>query len=381
MRRGWETTIPRTSILSRSETCSTPTTKLGFGGSSTVWLARDLRRWNWEKDRYVTLKVCTNDYGDKILAENELTISRHIATVDPSNKALYFIRTVRDSFNLDGPNGVHVCLVYDPLREPIWLFQKRFPNGRYTSDTLKHIMRFMLCALEYLHDSCHVIHTGIKPWNILVGVEDISILDAAALSEETDPSPRKIYEDRTGYRSRADLGLPKTPPGAPKLADFDAAIRGDARILHNHPIQPNIYRAPEVTLLASWTYSADIWNLGLLMWELLEAKPLCDGPDIRFDEYTCRAHLAQLIGVFGPPPIELLKRGTETAHYFNLDGTFQNPELIPANRTLEDSVQSLIGEDKRLFLAFAKKMLCWMPEERLAAKELLSDPWLSYSES
>lgn len=96
-------------------------------------------------------------------------------------------------------------------------------------------------------------------------MEDHSILDAAALDEEEAPSPRKIYEDRIVYRSRTDLGLPKTPPGAPKLADFDAAIRGDAPTPHNHPIQPNFYRAPEVTLLAGWTYSADIWNLGLLV--------------------------------------------------------------------------------------------------------------------
>lgn len=136
------------------------------------------------------------------------------------------------------------------------------------------------------------------------------------------------------------------------------------------------------------------------MWDLLEAKPLCDGHDSRFDEYTCRAHLAQLVGLFGPPPLELLQRGTETAHYFNPDGinilgsllhielidhivytgTFQNPELIPTGYALEDSVKSLKGEEKRLFLEFAKKMLCWLPEDRKTAKELLQDPWLNHVE-
>lgn len=56
------------------------------------------------------------------------------------------------------------------------------------------------------------------------------------------------------------------------------------------------------------------------MWDLLEGTPLCDGHDPSFNDYTCRMHLAQLIGLLGPPPIELLQRGTETAHYFNPDG-------------------------------------------------------------
>ena len=51
-------------------------------------------------------------------------------------------------------------------------------------------------------------------------------------------------------------------------------------------------------------------------------------------------------------------------------------DLIPTDVRLEDSVLSLEGEDKRLFLDFAKKMLQWLPEDRKTAKELLEDPWL-----
>lgn len=85
------------------------------------------------------------------------------------------------------------------------------------------------------------------------------------MDEEEAPSPRKTYGDRVVYLSREDLGIPKRTPGVPKLADFDAAIRGDVPTPHNHPIQPNLYRSPEATLLAGWTYSIDIWNLGLLV--------------------------------------------------------------------------------------------------------------------
>jgi serine/threonine-protein kinase SRPK3 len=56
--------------------------------------------------------------------------------------------------------------------------------------------------------------------------------------------------------------------------------------------------------------------------------------------------------------------------------TFKSPELIPPNYTLEDSITTLAGDDKTLFLEFARSMLEWIPEKRKTAKELLQDPWL-----
>lgn len=60
------------------------------------------------------------------------------------------------------------------------------------------------------------------------------------------------------YRSRIFETWKRIAP--PKLADFGLATQGD--IVHLHPIQPNVYRAPEVILGAGWTCSAVIWNLG-----------------------------------------------------------------------------------------------------------------------
>lgn len=53
--------------------------------------------------------------------------------------------------------------------------------------------------------------------------------------------------------------------------------------------------------------------------------------------------------------------------------------LIPSPAiTFSDRTPFLEGEDKRLFIEFASKMLRWLPEERLTAKELYNDPWLNF---
>lgn len=86
-----------------------------------------------------------------------------------------------------------------------------------------------------------------------------------AEDEANSPSPRKIVNGRTIYRSRNDFGSPETIKGKPVLTDFDNATYGNASYDLIHPIQPDPYRAPEVCLEAPWSYSADIWNLGLMV--------------------------------------------------------------------------------------------------------------------
>lgn len=54
--------------------------------------------------------------------------------------------------------------------------------------------------------------------------------------------------------------------GFVKLTDFGLAVRGDVSTrYHYHDIQSLEYTAPEVMLQAGWSYSADIWNLGLVV--------------------------------------------------------------------------------------------------------------------
>ena len=98
-----------------------------------------------------------------------------------------------------------------------------------------------------------------------MGIEKTLSLDDIAKDEEVSPSPRKVLPDRNIYLSRNNFGHPKSTPGRPKLTDFDVAVRVHDSEMFTYPIQPNPYRAPEVTLGAPWSYPVDIWNLGVMV--------------------------------------------------------------------------------------------------------------------
>lgn len=79
---------------------------------------------------------------------------------NPSHEGFPYVRTVLDSFEAMGPGGRHICLVYEPMREPLWLFQRRWENGKLPPSLLKVYLKFLLRGLNYLHSECHIIHTG-----------------------------------------------------------------------------------------------------------------------------------------------------------------------------------------------------------------------------
>lgn len=116
--------------------------------------------WRWQPERYVALKITNCDFIDQAAAEYELEMSQRLAKGDPQHQGSRFVRTVLDSFEISGPHGMHVCLVYEPMRETLSLFQRRFKDGRFPSLLLKACIRLLLMGLDYLHSECQMVHTG-----------------------------------------------------------------------------------------------------------------------------------------------------------------------------------------------------------------------------
>lgn len=113
----------------------------------------------------------------------------------------------------------------------------------------------------------------LKLDNILLDFEGTSVIDEFIQAQVHEPMPRKIFDDYTVYLSHNDFGplqiingTPALMKMCPKITDFGLAQRGDRPRPLLHPIQPAGCHAPEVLLGTGWSYSADIWNFGVMVW-------------------------------------------------------------------------------------------------------------------
>ncbi|KAG6847351.1 hypothetical protein H0H93_008707 [Arthromyces matolae] len=344
--------------------------KLGFGVTSTAWLAKDLTGC-----RYVALKIYITSSSLGTAIEHELSIYQRLDKGPESHPGRKAIRTVLDSFTISGPHGQHQCLVHPPLWESIWRFLKRNPIGRLPTPTLAYTLRSLFVALDYARE-CGVIHTDISASNLMLGVADDTIFQKFEQAELESPIARKILDDeRIIYLSRP-LEIPAIV-GFPVLCDFGSAFYGDKP--HTDDVQPDVYRSPEVILDVPWSYEIDIWNVGCLVWDIFEGTHLFHGVDPEHGVYRGRAHISEMIALMGPPPPEFLAKGSLRSKFFDEQGEFNAGIEIPPRISLaelETTLKDQDLEDRELFLRFLAKMLQWDPKDRSTAKELLQDEWL-----
>ena len=106
------------------------------------------------------MKILTADsYGgdDSVF---ELEILQRITTADPSHEGYKHVIHLLDHFQHAGPHGKHLCLVFKVMGQDVNALRRRFPTRQIPQVLMKQIARQVLLGLEYLHQSCDVIHTG-----------------------------------------------------------------------------------------------------------------------------------------------------------------------------------------------------------------------------
>ena len=129
--------------------------KLGYGGFSTVWLARD----EYE-DRLVSLKVNTADASQQ---RKELRLLRHLDEHVQANSCRSNIIATLDDFIIDGPNGTHLCYVSQPGGPNIYAISDSpgeiAGTRRLRAPLARKISRQLAKAVSMMHD-VGIVHGG-----------------------------------------------------------------------------------------------------------------------------------------------------------------------------------------------------------------------------
>ncbi|KAI4229028.1 MAG: hypothetical protein L6R36_001176 [Xanthoria steineri] len=191
--------------------------KLGWGHFSTVWLSRDT-----VTGRHVALKVVRSAAHYTETAIDEIKLLQKIVQANPNHPGKKHVVSLLDSFEHKGPNGVHVCMVFEVLGENLLGLIKRWNHRGIPMPLVKQITKQVLLGLDYLHRECGIIHTDLKPENVLIEIGDVEQIVKTFVKDE--PKLDDKEDNRNGRRRRRTLITGSQPLPSPLNASFNSSF-------------------------------------------------------------------------------------------------------------------------------------------------------------
>ncbi|KAM8712845.1 hypothetical protein ACLKA7_013216 [Drosophila subpalustris] len=304
------------------------------GNMSTILLC-----WDLKVQREVVIKIPAKQIDDVYMVANEIEMLRAAHKCYPTDPKRERIVQILEDFSLHFTECKVPCAVLEVLEGTVLHLIDNSTNHSLPLAMVKNISRQLLEGLDYLH-CCQIIHTDIKPENIL-------------------------YFSGKDYLMDVHI----------KIADL-----GNACFVDNHiscEIQTPPYRSVEAILDADYDTSADIWSAACVIYELATGDPLFQ---INNNEDMIRnmLHLAAIIEHLRPIPMKLIVRGRKSHNMFD-----QHGQLLYMDKIHHNSLRNVLLDryswslaDAVPFASFLEYMLELEPANRPTAAECLRHPWL-----
>lgn len=116
--------------------------------------------------QFVALKVQKSAQHYTEAALDEITILKQVAEGDPEGEKS--VVKLLDHFKHSGPNGQHVCMVFEYLGDNLLSLIKYTDYRGLPIHMVKELCFHVLVGLDYLHRQLSIIHTDLKPENVLL---------------------------------------------------------------------------------------------------------------------------------------------------------------------------------------------------------------------
>ncbi|PMD49855.1 Pkinase-domain-containing protein [Hyaloscypha bicolor E] len=288
--------------------------KMGDGAFSNVYRARDL-------------DGTAGEVAIKVVRKFEMN----------SQQRANILKEVQIMRQLDHPNIVKL-VDFSESRQYYYIILELAPGGElfhqivrltyFSEDLSRHVITQVADALEYLHETCGVVHRDIKLENLLFS--PIPVIPTK------HPKPKAPEDEDKVDEGEFIKGVGAGGIGKIKIADF-----GLSKVVWDNqtmtPCGTVGYTAPEIVKDERYSKSVDMWALGCVLYTLL-----CGFPPF-YDE-----------------SIQVLTEKVARGQY-----TFLSPWWDDISKPAQDLVSHLLTVD---------------PAKRYTIKQFLAHPWIKGTE-
>ncbi|KAI1906349.1 hypothetical protein LOZ52_006469 [Ophidiomyces ophidiicola] len=373
--------------------------KLGFGRSSTVWLAEDRA----QSSRLVALKISTAESAQQT---HELHILSQLAKADPSLPGKSIAQDIFDCFTFSGPNGMHRCLVTDFVRISISEAKIAAEHRLLPLPAARAIAAQLILGVRFIH-SQGIVHGDLHLGNVLLSLPpDMQNMTRKELYAKVgQPTIQPVRrQDKAPLENGvpSNVVVPAWLGGASdeltladsliQIADFGEAFSPQRE---NHYVchTPSISAPPEAFFMQPGiseplSFPGDIWTLGCIIWELFGSTPPFQSLFGTMDQV-----LKEHVEMIGKLPDPWWSQWEARSDLFDDDGTKNVKEHLQQyyinsswgwdqrlemqnNFRVREGFATLLPEEDQAFNKMLRLMLVFEPQKRATIEEVEQSEWM-----